>query len=54
MICTGQMEQAAYKSTTLLNLALGGYDDIKIVGIPLTHNDPINLSAVTYYSQKTY
>jgi hypothetical protein len=26
----------------------------EIIGIPLSHSNPINLSAVTYYSQKIY
>jgi len=44
MVCIEQFRQTACRS----------YDDVKNIGIPLLHCDLINLSAVNYYSQKTY
>jgi len=53
MICTGQLEQTAYRSPARRSFRVD-YNDLIIIGIPTSHTDPINLSAVNYYSQKIY
>jgi hypothetical protein len=39
MICTGQLEQVACNSPAS-NAYRAGYDDVKIIGIPLLYSDP--------------